>query len=193
MKKLKIEQAFTQGSLDKIYDLYMEAFPKEERKPFEMMLQKQSEGSMALYAITDDRDVFLGLAIFVFGRDMALLDYFAIEPHLRSTGIGTTALKQLQQMFPEKRFFLEIESTYQQCRDAANRARRKAFYLQNGMMPQGYLVHLFGVEMEILTYQCQVTYEEYYSVYEGICTPAMLHNVQFLRNLEQTSEAWKEQ
>lgn len=184
MKRLEIEQAFAQESLDKIYDLYMKAFPKEERKPFEMMLQKQQEGSMALYALTDEQGVFVGLAIFVFGGDMALLDYFAIEPEFRNQGVGTRALGQLQQLFPGKRFFLEIESTYEQCEDAPNRARRKRFYLQNDMTPQNYLIRLFGVEMEILTYQCGITYEEYYSVYEGICTPAMLHNVQFLRNLE---------
>ena len=98
---------------------------------------------------------------------MVLLDYFAIAPESRGQNVGSTALKMLFERYKNKRFILEIENTEIESDNLEERKRRKAFYLKNGMSVMPYKVNLIGVEMEILTRNCDVTYEEYYSIYEN--------------------------
>ena len=45
------------------------------------------------------------------------------------------------------------------------RKRRKQFYLANGMTPMNVLVELFGVDMELLGFDCQISFEEYHDFY----------------------------
>ena len=84
---MKIVKATDERRLELIENLYMRAFPKSERKPFELMVEKQAEGTMELLSI-EDENVFLGLAIFAHDKDIALLDYFAISDEFRGQGIG---------------------------------------------------------------------------------------------------------
>ena len=43
--------------------------------------------------------------------------------------------------------------------------RRKHFYLENGMTPMGVMVRLFGVPMELLGFDCRITYPQYRDFY----------------------------
>lgn len=186
---MKLEQVYEGESLNQIKDLYMMAFPKEERKPFEMICRLQQEGKAAVYAIGKEDGTFVGLGIFVLYRDLALLDYFAIAPEQRNKGLGSEALKLLQQVYSGRRFFLEIESVYEKMENNSAekqiRIRRKQFYLKNGMHSMSYLIWLFGVEMEILTYGDTVSFEEYFELYANTVEPAWLSNVRYLRKIQE--------
>lgn len=57
--------------------------------------------------------------------------------------------------------------------EGAQRLRRKAFYLRNGMVPMDYLVDLFGVEMEVLTFGRALTFEQYYAIYREVLPKQM--------------------
>lgn len=174
---MNIRKAKTQHQIDAIYELYMRAFPKEERKPFALMLEKCKEGSMELLCIEDDEQRFLGLAIFVFYEDLALLDYFAIADVQRGIGIGTKALRLLQKYYEGKRFFLEIEDMHVVSDNKEERIRRRSFYLRNGMKTMPFTVDLFGVIMEVLTYQTEILPEEYMALYEGVFSHKVLDKV----------------
>lgn len=159
-----IIKAADNTEIKQVYELYMEAFPKEERKPFELMEQKVKEGKMEILAIEEDG--FAGLAITVLYEDRVLLDYFAIAPDYREKGIGGKALQMLKERYKEKCFFLEIELIDEKAPNNAERIRRKAFYQRNGMKEVGVKVCLFGVEMELLTAQKPLTFESYFEVYD---------------------------
>ena len=45
------------------------------------------------------------------------------------------------------------------------RKRRKQFYLSNGMTPMNVFVDLFGVDMELLGFDCSLTFNEYHDFY----------------------------
>ena len=154
-------------NLKEIEYLYLTAFPKNERKPFDLILEKCNNGSIEIISIQNDNSNFLGFAIMILHDDMVLLDYFAIAPESRGQNVGSTALKMLFERYKNKRFILEIENTEIESDNLEERKRRKAFYLKNGMSVMPYKVNLIGVEMEILTRNCDVTYEEYYSTYEN--------------------------
>lgn len=165
---MKIIKATDEKRLKLIEDLYMRAFPASERKPFQMIIKKQAEGTMELLSIEEDNR-FLGLAIFAHDKDIALLDYFAISDEIRGQGIGSRAVRALQKIYAGKRFVLEIETTKKPCSDLEMRKHRKAFYLRNGLHTMDFDVILFGVEMEMLSNADHLTYEEYLDVYKNAC------------------------
>ena len=142
----------------------MEAFPSCERKPFGLIIRKFIKKQTDVWVIESD-NTFVGLAITVNGSDMILLDYFAISNDLRGSGYGSKALKMLQRIYRDRRFFLEIETVHADRTNEPECLRIKAFYLRNGMNETGIQVHLFGVGMELLTYKCSLTFEEYYGLY----------------------------
>ncbi len=178
--KVKLVTDYSNEILEKLRSLYMSTFPKEERKPFEMMLEKQREGLMELHAIVDEDDEFIGLAIMVLYEGTALLDYFAVEEDKRSRGYGTAALGELQEKYADMRFFLEIESTSEECADKALRKRRKSFYKRNGFGEMDYEVCLFGVNMEVLTHGSKISFEEYYNIYESVFGSRVSGNVSLI-------------
>lgn len=163
---MKLNSSHT-DNLDKIKNLYLTAFPEIERKPFGLILEKCNNDLMEIITIQNDNSDFLGFAIMILHDDMVLLDYFAIAPESRGQNIGSTALKLLFERYKNKRFILEIENTEIECDNPEERKRRKAFYIRNGMSVMPFKVNLIGVEMEVLTYNSKVSYEEYYSIYKN--------------------------
>ena len=168
---MKILRVTDEARLQRAEALYMEAFPKSERKPWALIVGKQLEGSMEILAIEDDENSFLGLAVFAFDKDLALLDYFAISAEFRGQGAGSEAIRALQKRYADKRFLLEIETTKKPCDDLTMREQRKAFYLRNGLHVMNFDVLLFGVEMEILSNCEHLTFEEYLDIYLHACSP----------------------
>ena len=171
-----------EDNLNKIKNLYLTAFPKNERKPFDLILEKCNAGLMEIISIECDNSDFLGFAIMILHDDMVLLDYFAIAPESRGKSVGSSALKLLFKRYKDKRFILEIENTAIECDNSEERKRRKAFYLRNGMSVMPFKVNLIGVEMEVLTYDCEVTYEEYYSIYKNTFSDEYCRKIQLMQD-----------
>lgn len=182
---MQLLNATSPEQLEKIHTLYEDAFPASEKKPFQFILQKRETGNFEILEIVDESGVFCGLAIMMLYENLVLLDYFAIAPECRGNGVGSAALKLLQERYAGRKFMLEIESTVggeQTLPDVEKHARlrRKSFYLRNGMRPMDFGVDLFGVEMEILVCGESVTYEEYYSVLKSTVPPNLIHRVRLL-------------
>ncbi|MBQ0001266.1 MAG: GNAT family N-acetyltransferase, partial [Clostridiales bacterium] len=112
--------------------LYNEAFPPEEKKPWELMERLFEEKKMEILAITEG-DTFIGLAANMLFGDHALLDYFAIASDKREMGYGSRAIRELQKRFAERTYILEIELCLPDAYNIGERRRRKAFYLRNGL------------------------------------------------------------
>lgn len=168
---MKLINGVTEIYLPKIEQLYEEAFPQEEKKPFSMILGREKEKSVEVLAAISDEDnqtQFIGEAITAKYEDIVLLDYFAMASECRGKGKGSKTLRALQKRYEKQRFFLEIERTGVPAPNAKDRERRKKFYLSNGMKQMDYYVEVRGVEMEVLTYNCEITYEEYRAVYRNV-------------------------
>ncbi len=165
MTQLKLQTAEKQ-QIPLIKKLYKRAFPRAERKPFGMMLRKQKQGSMEILALDDGK--FAGLCITVLDKDIVLLDYFAIEEVKRDRGYGKETLDILRERYKGKRLFLEIEAPLVGSEANEEKVRRKNFYLRSGLSETGIAVKLFGVKMELLCDDCQVSFEEYYDVYRSV-------------------------
>lgn len=164
--------------LKDIENLYIRSFPKEERKPFDVIKAKADDGSMeTLAAESENGSKFLGLAISVMHKDLVLLDYFAVCENSQGTGVGTAALDLLMHRYKKSRFFLEIESPDPNAKNAVQRARRKKFYLNCGMCETKVYVSLFGIDMELLTDGCSVKFSEYFELYNDVFGKKISDNV----------------
>ena len=161
---MKLRKVQMRKDWREIKKLYNEAFPANEKKPFWMIRLKHKAGAADVW-VAEQEGAFSGMAITMNGADLVLLDYFAVSSDKRSCGIGGEALKALQREYEERRFFLEIESIEEGAKTQAERERRKKFYLSNGMKELGVDVTLFGVDMELLGYDCVVDFEEYRRLY----------------------------
>lgn len=188
--QLTLTDVITEEQMKNVRELYDIAFPKEERKPFSLILQKRDEGVTEILAIEDETGTFYGLVITILYKDIVLLDYFAIAEARRGGGVGSEILRLLQERCEGRRLLLEIEDTtrlpgieetevrvncvrsdvseQQLSPEDRQKIRRKAFYLRNRMRPMNYRVELFGVDMEILTYPAPVAYEEYHEIFETV-------------------------
>lgn len=147
-----------------IYKLYQRAFPASEKKTFSVILKKQAEGKTDIWRFTRNGK-FAGLIITINGSEHILLDYLAVDEKQRGTGIGTEILQLMRSHYAGKGVFLEIESVWEDCDNKAERLRRKHFYEKCGMESMDVFVWLFGVKMELMSFGCKLSYEQYHSFY----------------------------
>lgn len=147
-----------------IYCLYQKAFPKSEKKPFAMIRKMYRLGRSDVWRF-ERKGKFAGLIITINGENTILLDYLAVEENQRGTGIGSEILQLMKEHYGDKGVFLEIESVYEECENKAERIRRKHFYEKCGMESMEVFVWLFGVKMELMSFGCKLTYEEYHAFY----------------------------
>lgn len=180
----KIKEANTKEKLACVRKLYEESFPKSEKKPFSMILEKREEGFFDILDIEDEQGKFCGMAIMLLAGGLALLDYLAIAPAYQSGGAGSSTLRELRECYGDESLVVEIETTLgeeaERAENAGERLRRKAFYLRNGMVTMDFLVELFGVEMEILTFGRKLTFEEYYNIYEAVLPKSMMDKIRLV-------------
>ena len=143
--------------------LYQRAFPRYERKPFRLIRRMYKEGRTDVW-IAEKDGRFAGLATTVNGGDTILLDYFAVPEKLRSQGVGSAFLQGLLQLYEGRGLFVEIEAADRDDADGS-KARRKAFYLRNGLEEMHVVAILFGVRMELLGQGRKLDFDGYRAFY----------------------------
>ena len=162
--------------------LYVESFPKAERRPWWLIAKKRRQGLSDVWAVCADGE-FVGMAVTLNCDDRVLLDYFATQAQKRGSGIGAKALALLREKYADKLFLLEVETTKKPSNEAELRTRRKNFYLRCGMMEMpDYSANLFGVEMEILTTGDRLSFEKYHEIYEVAFGPRLAKNIVKVEN-----------
>ena len=148
----------------RVYCLYRKAFPRYERKPFSIIVSMARKGKTDVWCCESDGK-FVGFASTINGNDLILLDYMAVAKSMRGRGIGSGMLQGLQKHYAGKCLFVEIESVYEAVPNQEERMHRKQFYLRNNMQPSQVMASVFGVNMELLCWNCSVNFEQYHSFY----------------------------
>lgn len=175
-----LRDAVAANRLEEVRRLYEASFPKSEKKPFGFIMKKRKKGLFDVLSIEDGEGRFCGLAIMMLSGGRALLDYLAIAPRCQSSGFGSRTLEELGERYGKERIVVEIESTAgdgDSAGESGLRLRRKAFYLRNGMVPMAFVVNLFGVEMEVLTFGSALTFEQYHAIYKEVLPKGMAGKV----------------
>lgn len=165
---IRITDTLNRSQWKELKKLYHSAFPSNEKKPFWLILKKRREGISEVLGLMDEENRLVGEIITIAWQDLLLVDYLAIAQAVRGKGYGTQAMKLLQERYGDRRLLLEIETPDIPCENRQERIRRKHFYQTCGMESMDYHVNLFGVEMEIMTYQCQVEFAQYHEIFTGV-------------------------
>lgn len=162
--KLKIKQPENIREWLRLYRLYQSAFPANEKKPFSMIRSMHKKGKSDVW-YCERNGKFAGLVITINGPEQVLLDYLAVAKKRRGQGVGSEMLQAMRKQYEGRGVFLEIEIVDENAENFEERKRRKQFYLSNGMTPMNVFVELFGVDMELLGFDCSLTFEEYHAFY----------------------------
>ena len=143
--------------------LYRRAFPRYERKPFQIIRRMHKEGRTDVWLAEQDGH-FAGLATTINCDAVILLDYLAVHEKRRDKGVGSAMLQALLTLYEGRGLFVEIEAAD---RDdpTGEKARRKAFYLRNGLDDMHVIAILFGVRMELLGHGCDLDFDSYRAFY----------------------------
>ena len=163
---MNLKNVQTKERIAEIQNLYEAAFPANERKPFALIQEKVKSGQMEILAFEEEEN-FIGMAMVMMDEDFILIDYFAMKKEKRGEGYGSRAICMLRNYYAKKRIFLEIAIVPEkvETREDELKERRKKFYLSNGLKETKVYVKLFGVEMELLTFSKQISYEDYIGIY----------------------------
>ena len=127
---------------DKIKNLYLNSFPKEERFPFWILEECCQEKNSTLYAIFDNKN-FIGMSYIVNCDDAYYLMYLAVVENLRNKKYGSKILNELKDKY--KTIFLSIEQPLNEIT-----RRRKKFYLRNGFYDTNKIYEDTGIYYEVL-------------------------------------------
>lgn len=165
--------------------LYFDSFPKQERRPFWVLLKLRRKKFANLLVIHDeDSKKPVGIAFFIVRGNLVLFDYYAMLPECRSKGYGSTAIEAIREYYKGKKIFGEVEAICEEAPNNDQRIRRLNFYLRNGLCESGNFLYLFGVKMQILYFEDEaVSKEEYLEFQRGIFGDAYVER--FIRLLPE--------
>lgn len=127
---------------DELEELYLSAFPKEERFSFWILEDCSKEDNSDLYAILDN-DKFVGMCYIVNCDGAYYLMYLAIQDELRNKKYGSKILEDLKEKY--KTLFLSIDKPIDKIS-----IKRKKFYLRNGFYDTNKYYEDTGVCYEVL-------------------------------------------
>lgn len=146
-----------------VKELFISAFPREERPPMWMLMKRCRQGKANFCAVLDSGK-FVGLTYVIGSDQVKTLMFLAIAEDARDGGYGTKILSSVHEKYKDVKLFLNIEPLDKNAPNYEQRCRRKAFYNRNGLDLLDYQVREAGVTYEMLTYGEYVTREEYEDV-----------------------------
>ena len=117
--------------------LYESAFPREERIPWEDLLRLVEKMPLE-FAEYRDGEELLGITIVYPRPRLSWFWYFAVPEEKRGRGIGQRILSALLARYEGRSAVLDMEDPAQPgAPNAAQRRRRRDFYLRNGFRDTG--------------------------------------------------------
>lgn len=156
-----MEITFANGSQwTEMKEIYLESFPKRERKPF-FALRYSIKKKKAMVMTATENKQLLGFAVLIPYQDMVMVDYLAVSSKIRSQGAGSCILKTICQHFADKKIVLLIERLDDAADNQKQRIARRKFYLKNGFTSSAIFITGASGEMEILNYGGSVSKTEY--------------------------------
>ena len=130
-----------------IKTIYMEAFPKRERKPYFALRHSVKTKKAVVMAATEGEQV-LGFIVLIPYKDMVMADYLAVSSKVRSRGTGSYIMQNVCRQYKDKKIVLLIE----RLDDKAEK---------NGFTSSDIFITGASGEMEIMNFGEKVSEEAY--------------------------------
>ncbi len=147
--------------IDKIKNLFNNAFPPKGKIPLWYLLYRTKLNCTEFLAIYDD-DIFVGFTYVTTDNDLTLILFLAIDSNIRGKGYGTKVLDAIKKRYISNRIILEIETIDKKAKNYEQRVKRKKFYIKNGYRDAEISINLLGDIYDMLILGEKVDIEEYY-------------------------------
>lgn len=135
--------------LEKIDEIYQEAFPPQERFGLDIIMNLADQGYLNVFALMHGGDT-AGMLITCVDEQTAYVCYFAIDKALRGQGLGGDAIEQIVSVYQGRQVVLEIEALDKTAENFSQRKRREGFYLRHGFAHTDRYIRYEGVTYELL-------------------------------------------
>lgn len=156
----------TKADQEKLKQLYITAFPKDERAPYKMLKNRSDKGKAEFLAAKDGEEL-IGMVYMVCNDALAYIFYLAIMDDKRGMGYGSKVLSLLKERYKGKKLFLARERLDEPCDNIEQRKSRRGFYLSNGFTDQSGHIKEGKVTYDIMYIGEPVTAEEYHDLIAG--------------------------
>lgn len=156
-------QTIKKNHWNEIREIYKEAFPKSEQKPFFLLKQDAKKGKVTILVAEEEGKV-VGFIVTIPYKNMIMVDYLAVSSKIRSRGTGSLLLQEVCRKFSTNKILLLIEKLDDSAENIQQRISRRKFYLKNGFESANYYASIGKGIMEILDYNGTVTQEEYLDI-----------------------------
>lgn len=143
-----------------IKEIYMEAFPKSERKPFFMVRHSVNKGKVVLLTAMEN-EVLQGFVMVIPYKNMVMVDYLAVSSKVRSCGTGSKIMQEICRYFANKKIVLLIERVDDTAENKDQRIARRKFYFKNGFTSSGIYITGCSGNMEVLNFGDNISVKEY--------------------------------
>ena len=143
-----------------IKEIYMEAFPKQERKPFFTVRRSVNRGK-ALLLTAMENEVLQGFVMAIPYKNMVMVDYLAVSSKIRSRGTGSKMMQEICRYCPGKKIVWLIERLDDTAENKDQRIARRRFYFKNGFTSSDIYIAGNSGNMEILNFGGTVSKQEY--------------------------------
>ena len=145
--------------------LYLEAFPKEERLPWWVLRLNSLRHGIDLTAFVEEGAMAGFTASVTTGR-MHFLLFFAVPETSRGCGHGSAILTQLRQQHAA--VTLNVELLDPEAENYPQRQRRFRFYQRNGFFDTGYHVWEVGGKFRVLATQPELDVASYREIFRKL-------------------------
>ena len=146
-------------------ELYLQAFPKEERLPWWLLRLNARRQGIDLTAYMQG-DTFCGFTASATVDGMHFLLFFAISEHLRGQGYGSAVLQKLRA--DHSCVVLNVELLRPDAPNLQERENRIAFYRKNGFYDTGYHIWEVGGEFLVLCTDPQPDIPRYKKIFRKL-------------------------
>ncbi len=143
-----------------IKKIYLEAFPKAERKPLFVVKYSIIRGKTKVITVIEN-EILQGFAMVIPFENMVMVDYLAVSNEIRSKGVGSKIIAEVCKQFENKKIVLLIERINDSAINSEQRSARRKFYIKNGFTSSNIYINGISGEMEILNYGGNVSVQEY--------------------------------
>lgn len=154
----------------KIKKLAKEAFPPAEYLAPSVMIRMAKSPDFDFLALYDE-DQFAGYIAVRRYKNMTYLFFLAIDTESRSHGYGSQAIETLKALYPNTQQVVDMEMLDESADNAAQREKRRSFYLRNGYKPTGHFLSYFGVDYEILCMDEAFDFELFREMMKHLAVP----------------------
>ena len=164
-----------------IINLYLQAFPIEERKPVDLLFTHAESEKSDIYIITDDTGAFSGFFVTIYNDSIMIIEYLAISNQARGKGIGSQAISWLVKTFPTHNLVVEIEETQVQAEDLDLRLKRRYFYEKHDFVFINQSIQFFDIHLELMATRPDLNYHDYIGPYEYLYGSDIRKKIYFLK------------